>query len=140
MNRLCVSHFIICSPTKMVPVEVESSRGINYDIYLNSFHQCLLRRFERINDRIGRHEVSILFNQIYNWPSRLGLQNTLTASLQEGMIPETSVLYMTVNNLMVRFQQCGKFGEYGVPVYGHRSYVHSGPEWWHLIGSNLWVK
>ena len=36
---------------------------------------------------------------------------------------------MTLNNLMVRFQQCWSFGECGVPLHCHRSQVHSGPEW-----------
>ena len=42
--------------------------------------------------------------------------------------PITSVLDMTLNNLMVRFQQCWSFGECGVPLHCHRSQVHSGPE------------
>ena len=40
-----------------------------------------------------------------------------------------SVLEMTLNNLMVRFQYYWSFGECGVPLYCHRSQVHSGPEW-----------
>ena len=43
--------------------------------------------------------------------------------------PLTSVLDMTLNNLMVRFQQCWSFGECGVPLHCHCSQVHSGPEW-----------
>ena len=43
--------------------------------------------------------------------------------------PITSVLDMTLNNLMLRFQQCWSFGECGVPLHCHRSQVHSGPEW-----------
>ena len=43
--------------------------------------------------------------------------------------PPTSVLDMTLNNLMVRFQQCWSFGECGVPLHCHHSQVHSGPEW-----------
>ena len=63
-------------------------------------------------------------------PSWLGLKNTLTASLQRGETPlPTSVLDMTLNNLIVRFEQCWSFGEYGVPLHCHRSQVHSGPEW-----------
>ena len=54
--------------------------------------------------------------------------------------PITSVLDMTLNNLMVRFQQCWSLGECGVPLHCHRSQVHSGPEWWHLMGPYLWVK
>ena len=38
-------------------------------------------------------------------PSQLGLKNTLTAPLQRGKTPPlTSVLDMTLNNLMMRFQ------------------------------------
>ena len=36
---------------------------------------------------------------------------------------------MTLNNLMVRFQQCWSFGECGVPLHCHCSQVHSSPEW-----------
>ena len=43
--------------------------------------------------------------------------------------PQTNVLDMTLNNLMVRFQQCWSFGECGVPLHCHRSQVYSGPEW-----------
>ena len=42
--------------------------------------------------------------------------------------PPTSVLDMTLNNLMVRFQQCWSLGECGVPLHCHRSQVQSGPE------------
>ena len=35
--------------------------------------------------------------------------------------PATSVLDKTLNNLMVRFQQCWSFGEYGVLLYCHHS-------------------
>ena len=49
-------------------------------------------------------------------PSRLELLNTLTASLLRGKTPPpTSVLNITLNNLMVRFQQHWSFGECGVP-------------------------
>ena len=44
-------------------------------------------------------------------------------------LPPMSVLDTTLNNLMVRFQQCWSFGECGVPLHCHRSQVHSGPEW-----------
>ena len=63
-------------------------------------------------------------------PSWLGLQNTLTASLQRGKHPLMSVLDMTLNNLMARLQPC-RFGECGVPLHRHchSSQVHSDPEW-----------
>ena len=43
--------------------------------------------------------------------------------------PLTSVLDMTLNNLIVKFQQCWSFREYGVPLHYHLSQVHSRPEW-----------
>ena len=43
--------------------------------------------------------------------------------------PPTSVLDMTLNNLMVRFQQCWSLGECRVPLHCHCSQVHSDPEW-----------
>ena len=44
-----------------------------------------------------------LQSYIQCFPSRLGLQNTLTAPLQRGKTPPTSVLDMTLDNLLVRF-------------------------------------
>ena len=56
----------------------------------------------------------------YPWlilPSRLGLQNILTAPLQRSKtFPLMSVLDMRLNNLMVRFQWCWGFGEYREPT------------------------
>ena len=40
-----------------------------------------------------------------------------------------SVLDMTLNNLMVKFQWCWSFGECGVSLHCHHFQVHSGPEW-----------
>ena len=68
-------------------------------------------------------------NPTWPLPSWLGLQNRTTASLKRGKTPQTSVLDMTLNNLMVRFQQCWSFGECGVPLYCHRSQIHSGSAW-----------
>ena len=82
--------------------------------------------------------TTIETGQLPSWLGR-GLLNTPTASLQQGP-PPTSVLDMTLNNLMVRFQQCWSFGKCGVPLHCHCSQVHSGPEWLHLIGPYLWVK
>ena len=68
-------------------------------------------------------------NKYNSLPSQLGLQNTLTAPLKRGKTPLMSVLDMTLNNLMVRIQQCWSFGECGVPLHCHCSRDHSGPEW-----------
>ena len=53
--------------------------------------------------------------------SRLELWNTPTAPLQRGMTPLTSVLDMTLNNLMVKFQWCWGFGICGAPHHWHSS-------------------
>ena len=47
----------------------------------------------------------------------------------EGYAPPTSVLYMTLNNLMVNIQSCWSLGECGVPFHGHCSQVYSGLGW-----------
>ena len=44
-------------------------------------------------------------------------------------LPPTSVLIMTLNNLMASFQRCLSFGEWEAPTYCHRFQVHSGREW-----------
>ena len=44
-------------------------------------------------------------------------------------LPPTIVLDMTLNNLMVRYQQYWSFGECRVPLHCHRSQVYSGPGW-----------
>ena len=41
----------------------------------------------------------------------------------------TSVLDMTLNNLIVRFQWCWSFREFRAPFHCHCSQVHSCPEW-----------
>ena len=64
---------------------------------------------------------------LFTWPSRLGLQNTPSASLKRSKTPPTSVLDMTLNNLIVRLQGCWGFEECWVPLHCHRSQVLSGP-------------
>ena len=49
--------------------------------------------------------LAFLVGEILELPFlRLGLHNTLTASLQRSKTPLTSVLHMILNNLMVRLQ------------------------------------
>ena len=43
--------------------------------------------------------------------------------------PPMSVLHMTLNNLMVRFQWCWSFGKCGVPLHCHCYQVHTDLEW-----------
>ena len=53
------------APQKIVPVR--DRKWEKYSAFLKTFHpeiKCLMQRLEHIKDRIERHEVSILFNQI----------------------------------------------------------------------------
>ena len=67
-----------------------------YTGYLNIAHSVKMRigNDNQSKKNIKHNIVSI----------GVGLLNTPTASLQRGDIPTTSVLDMTINNLMVRFQ------------------------------------
>ena len=58
-----------------------------------------------LNDCIMCMFLELLYrNQYSKWPSQLEVQNISTALLQRGKTPPTSVLDMTLNNLMVRLQ------------------------------------
>ena len=74
------------------------------------------------------YQKSTFYSTLYSCPVGWGCR-IHRLLLCRGVRPPTSVRDMTLNNLMVRFQQCWSFGEYGVPLYCHRSQVHSGPEW-----------
>ena len=63
-----------------------------------------------------------------SWSCRLRLKNTPTAHLHGGKTLPTSVLYMTLNNLMVKFQQCHSFGMQSTPSWASLQ-VHTGLEW-----------
>ena len=62
----------------------------------------------------------------HSWPSRFGLQNTLSASLPRDNTPQMSVLEMTQNNLIL-----GMLGLWGIRCILHcyRSPVDTDPEW-----------
>ena len=73
-------------------------------------------------------------------PSWLGQENTPTAFLPRGKTPPpTSVLDITLNNLMMRLQYWS-FEECEIPLHCHYSLVHSDPLWSQLIGSCLWTE
>ena len=72
-------------------------------------------------------------------PSRQTRKNTSTAFLLRGNTPPTSVLHMILNNLMARNQKCWSFGEYRV-LHCPCSQPPPGPEWYHMIGYDLWIK
>ena len=84
-----------------------------------------------------------LFNFFF-YPAQLAgaaEQNTPTVSLQRGKTtpPSTSVLDMTLNQLMVRLQSWSS-GAYRVLLHCLYFQVHSDLEWQYLLGSHLWVK
>ena len=59
---------------------------------------------------------------------KLGLLNILIVSLQMGKTPQTIVLDMTLNYLMVRLQSWS-FGGCRIHFHCHCSQVHSDSEW-----------
>ena len=59
-------------------------------------------------------------------PSRLGLKNTLTASLQKGKNPSLSVTDITVKHHMIKLQYW-KFGKCGVSPQVHCPPIHYDP-------------
>ena len=63
-------------------------------------------------------------------PCRLGLWNTQIPPLQviRPTNQPTSVLYMTLTNLMIRLQS-SSFREYGVPIHCHCFQVYSITKW-----------
>ena len=64
-------------------------------------------RYEKKTGKVDkpnhRQRIQNIFVYIhtYLWPSRLELQNTPTPSLQRGKTPQTSVLDMILNDLIV---------------------------------------
>ena len=73
--------------------------------------------------------IGMNFTIMFHLPSWLKPYNTPTASLQRSKNPHsTSVLVMTLNNWMVKFQWCWSFGKYRVLLHCHRSRIHSDPE------------
>ena len=104
--------------------------------------------------RVGEVEGNGLLQMLYHWYWAL-FNNTATSGhlsnlwgcrmqrlhLCRGVRPPPmSVLDMTLNSLMVRFQWCWYFEEWGVPLHCYCSQVHSGLVWLHLIRPYLWVK
>ena len=73
------------------------------------------------------HTINLSINQLAQSAGAVEYTDCFSAEGYDP--PPTSVLDMTLNNLMVRFQQSWSFEECGVPLHCHRSQVHSGPEW-----------
>ena len=67
--------------------------------------------------------------QLWQWSYFQGEHFSKTHVSIYWYVLQTNVLDMTLNNLMVRFQQCWRFGEYGASFHCQRSQLHSGPEW-----------
>ena len=82
------------------------------DLALNNLQRLICHKTQTIitiqNVRTGASPSDSLMSyagHLLGSSSQMGLQNTLTASLQRGKTcPPISVLDMTLNNLMVRFQ------------------------------------
>ena len=84
-----------------------------------------LRKLAVTQTLVQNHQLTLVWYCPVGWSCRIR-----RLLLCRGVRPPlTSVLDMTLNNLMVRFQQCWSFGECGVPLHCHRSQVHSVPEW-----------
>ena len=67
---------------------------------------------------IGHLHVHKFFSSLTrSWSSWIELQNTQITSLQRGKNLPKSVLEMTLNNLMVKFQQCWNFRECGLLLH-----------------------
>ena len=89
------------------------------------------------------HQTSVL------WPSRLGLQNTLTAPLLRGKIPlPMSVHDMTLNNLMFpgcngyRRRKCTRrheFKSWTRLIAFHIALILLGKVWIQIFSLQLWV-
>ena len=90
------------------------------------------RWYSDIFDRVYLFRCSSAYlHRCISWlmaRSRVNMLHT-DVPLERGKIPTpTSLLDMTLNNLMVRFQWCRSFGECGALFRCHCSQVHSGPE------------
>ena len=85
------------------PQIVLSVRGLQGDCYFFCILFCVFLKSGFIL-LFHCYHVYLLFNPYSLWPSRLGMLNTPTASLQRGKTPPTNVLIVTQNNLIVRLQ------------------------------------
>ena len=74
---------------------------------------------ESISDNFNRLQLEPVAQSV------VAIEYTDCSSAEEVRTPLMCVLDMTLNNLMVRFQWCWGFGEYGAPLYCHCS----GPAW-----------
>ena len=77
----------------------------------------------------------LLFSRV-DWDSRI---HRLPLCRWVRQPSTTSVLDMTLNNLMAKLQ-AWRFGECGVLLHCYCSQVHLYQEWYHMIGSYLWIK
>ena len=83
------------------------------------------RRTFRVIKKQEKKQVIFLYNNVVVLLPGKQHQHTHLPRIH----PPISVLDMTLNNLMVRFQWCWAFGEYRAPLHCHCSQVHSGPAW-----------
>ena len=113
-----------------VAVWLLTTHHTNNQIKTNKIFCVLLEKSGRTHEWHSlKASYMWIISFIWLLTSWLGLYNTPTPPLQRGKFPPMSVLEMTLNNLMVRFQRCWSFGEFREPIYCHCFQVHSVPEW-----------
>ena len=92
-----------------------------YQKYIWRYHHDIYKQFFI---RILKHFKTI------NLAQSAGAVEYTNCTSARGKTPSpTSVLDMTLNNLMVRFQWCWDFGKCRAPLHCHCSQVHSGLKW-----------
>ena len=131
-NRTVLT-FKLCTYVKLF--EIKLFICIKMDLASNNL-QCLLYHKTKPNQTLSsftpdwvRSALYVFFSENTLCPVGWGCRIHRLLLCRGVRPPPTSVLDMTLNNLMVRFQQCWSFGECGVPLHCHRSLVHSGLEW-----------
>ena len=138
-RHLCVllSSYINLYKNRIGRIFVQSIYTIN-TIYCLCTNQILLSKPYRSSQQFS---LKFFFLTIFlNCPVGSGCKIYRLLLYRGVRPPLTSVLDMTLNNQMVRFQLYRNFGEGRAALHCYYSQVHSDPEWLHLIRFYLWVK
>ena len=101
--------------------------------YFSFFSRPLRNQFPAVNqaNKSSSYMIQCIFvsDQLKLIAQSAGAVEYTDYTSANGLVSSTSVLIMTLNNLMVRYQWCWSFGECGVRLHYHCSIFHSGPEW-----------
>ena len=119
------AHLPHCNFPLVSEVPLGKNKIYHFHLYIPSFIYTGIL----INTLIIECRAHTNFSLRFFAQSAGAVEYTDCFSAEGKTLPTTSVLVMTLNNLMVRFQQCCSFGECVVPLHCHRSQVHSDPEW-----------